>query len=1178
MYAMKRIAIFIFLLMFGIQNSEGQDVVNVVWDNIVNATANGNNLTAVAGVGGWSIGATGGVDQVLSTNQSWSVSMTAVGTGYRGLGVSITNTNEKLNTVDYQIYLRPDGWRFGNTVEGQDDVDYVLKETTFDENDVFILSYNKCAKQILATRIPSDGSREVTHIMDVDLPDNVNMIIDCGMFGDPQSPPVLANVTYQLDPPPRYLLEDLVFGDESAFESNTRILQYLINNNCTDDVLDLSVAGTGDLYIDDVYVTKDIIIDGSGVVIKRPVSFGFDLEDITEPLDEVDWSMYPNFNRLRNHKLFTVSNLLETQNVILRNMTFDGSLSEMVDNNQVSYENYEIEHSALVILDHPNNATYNQNADNMLTATLDNCTFRNNGSDGVLVFRNVNFTMTDSEAYDCFRGGLTCTGGNSTIDVIVFTTHGQNIPTGIDMEVNPRKYNDDGSLKSEGSPGNNGRYNLDISLIDVTLDSDLDLGLQDHSTFHGHNVTLNNPSFTCVGELSKIEFVESTFNHGFRNSNRILWPHDITFTNCDFIARCDGENENVNDSIGYVENIVSACPIFAYTVVEKDYFEGKVVFAGCTFSSACNDDVIREIGVFSELVREDNNVSIQFDGCIFEESLDIGFSTFTSNGICDGGWKSAGCNYKLDNCDINAKLGFWAQGTESYPVDIQIDNSTFSNDFGVYFFDGNVNLVSNEILFNCVNVEGSTDLYSGNIVSTDPAVEGIKILYNNNTALDDINGMVGDILFNNGNYYICEQSSFRFYDPDLSSFDPDNIESQHITLAPCEDLLEEDFTRSDAPNWTLLGGSGIVESSNSCQLEFNTCSDLIVSAIMTPATSLELGSLELQFYEQNCIVSESRIRWDTGQNSNSIDNLLPGEYCVTIRNDFEDPNCNECFTRKCFMVEGTTCGSSLDVFDFTVEHSSCGNEGGSIDLTVSDPCIEVTYAWSNGSFEQDITNLSAGEYCVTITRTPREGCVQEDCYLVQCFDVKAVNTNCFSNYCYNDIIVSEAHNGIVSPGSIYLQMDCRDGAILTDYWTYNNNVIHNFDLANIAMAGQYCYHYTDSQNCSGEQCYDIEYCFDHESCETCFSRPRNDIRSINYFDLNISPNPFTNQLSISSSIGINNIALFNINGRKVNQLIFKEDTKEFNLNTQSLTSGIYYMHILLSDGTIQVEKVVKVNN
>ncbi|MEZ4919308.1 MAG: SprB repeat-containing protein [Saprospiraceae bacterium] len=59
----------------------------------------------------------------------------------------------------------------------------------------------------------------------------------------------------------------------------------------------------------------------------------------------------------------------------------------------------------------------------------------------------------------------------------------------------------------------------------------------------------------------------------------------------------------------------------------------------------------------------------------------------------------------------------------------------------------------------------------------------------------------------------------------------------------------------------------------------------------------------------------------------------------------------------------------------------CGDANGSIDLSVNGGTAPYTYTWSNGSTTEDLNNLSAGTYCVTVSDA--NGCSAVSCGTVE---------------------------------------------------------------------------------------------------------------------------------------------------------------------------------------------------
>lgn len=66
-------------------------------------------------------------------------------------------------------------------------------------------------------------------------------------------------------------------------------------------------------------------------------------------------------------------------------------------------------------------------------------------------------------------------------------------------------------------------------------------------------------------------------------------------------------------------------------------------------------------------------------------------------------------------------------------------------------------------------------------------------------------------------------------------------------------------------------------------------------------------------------------------------------------------------------VQGPTTGAVLHAIITSITYVSCpGYNDGAIDITVSGGSPPYTFAWSNGSFDEDISNLVAGTYAVDI--------------------------------------------------------------------------------------------------------------------------------------------------------------------------------------------------------------------
>jgi len=118
--------------------------------------------------------------------------------------------------------------------------------------------------------------------------------------------------------------------------------------------------------------------------------------------------------------------------------------------------------------------------------------------------------------------------------------------------------------------------------------------------------------------------------------------------------------------------------------------------------------------------------------------------------------------------------------------------------------------------------------------------------------------------------------------------------------------------------------------------------------------------------------------WSNGGGGPIIENLYPGEYTVTVTDD-----CGNSATAT-YSIQCELLASTIGV---AVTNASCSsNTGGSIEITglpfVVTQNPEFSFQWSNGENTQIISNLAAGEYCVTIVEA-NTGCLTFDCFEVE---------------------------------------------------------------------------------------------------------------------------------------------------------------------------------------------------
>ncbi|MCF8374367.1 MAG: SprB repeat-containing protein [Bacteroidales bacterium] len=100
-------------------------------------------------------------------------------------------------------------------------------------------------------------------------------------------------------------------------------------------------------------------------------------------------------------------------------------------------------------------------------------------------------------------------------------------------------------------------------------------------------------------------------------------------------------------------------------------------------------------------------------------------------------------------------------------------------------------------------------------------------------------------------------------------------------------------------------------------------------------------------------------QWSNGGTDSIVENLSPGTYLYTVS---DDNNCS--FNGSMVLTQPNTALTA----SYISQNVSCiyGNDG-FIDLTVSGGTTPYSFQWSNGLVAQDLYNITAGQFSVTIT-------------------------------------------------------------------------------------------------------------------------------------------------------------------------------------------------------------------
>ena len=184
-----------------------------------------------------------------------------------------------------------------------------------------------------------------------------------------------------------------------------------------------------------------------------------------------------------------------------------------------------------------------------------------------------------------------------------------------------------------------------------------------------------------------------------------------------------------------------------------------------------------------------------------------------------------------------------------------------------------------------------------------------------------------------------------------------------------------------------------VTDNNGCtttaSFQVAAASAITTSAIITPVDCFENATGAINLSVVGGAPSYS-FNWSNGATTEDITNLTAGLYFVTITDQ------NNCSQGASFNV--TQPNDSLQLAGLMIPVSCAGGSNGGIDLVVSGGTTNYSYAWSNNTFGQDLVNVAAGNYSITVTDF--NGCNKTEVFnvaqpVVLSLVADVVNVTCF---------------------------------------------------------------------------------------------------------------------------------------------------------------------------------------
>ncbi|MEQ9186256.1 MAG: hypothetical protein RLP15_00865 [Cryomorphaceae bacterium] len=322
----------------------------------------------------------------------------------------------------------------------------------------------------------------------------------------------------------------------------------------------------------------------------------------------------------------------------------------------------------------------------------------------------------------------------------------------------------------------------------------------------------------------------------------------------------------------------------------------------------------------------------------------------------------------------------------------------------------------------CVGIEDgeiSTEVFDANIPFTFNWSNGAG----NVSSIDALAPGFYDLFVIDAQNCIYEKN-FEVRAADTIMFDPILVPDSCARLTGAVDLNISGGDRPFSITWNGIPGSehesSLAKGVYNIQLsDENGC---------LSATSIDLdGSDEIGVIflvtDANCLDANGSIGvtpfgtppfsyiWSNGDSTQAMDSLYSGIYSITLTDSLG------CTTQaKAAVNDANAPTTSVQ----SISHILCyGSDDGSIDLVTGGGNPPYQYEWSNGDSTDNLSQLSPGEYLLTVTDT--SGCKSFRIVEIQNQAIPLlVDFNARGNYCYGDSagIVETIINGGATPYSM----------------------------------------------------------------------------------------------------------------------------------------------------------------
>jgi uncharacterized protein (DUF2141 family) len=356
-----------------------------------------------------------------------------------------------------------------------------------------------------------------------------------------------------------------------------------------------------------------------------------------------------------------------------------------------------------------------------------------------------------------------------------------------------------------------------------------------------------------------------------------------------------------------------------------------------------------------------------------------------------------------------------------------------------------------------------------------------------------------------------------------------------LAVNPCltnddlETLLKASAANIDALNPSYVGliGSGRLDAYEAVMLASQT-EKLIVDGNVQVACTASSGSISVT---GSAGMAPYTASWNNGSTGMSLNGLTAGTYTVTIT------DAQGCFADSAFTLVGSTPLVTTSI----VQDVTCnGLNDGNIDLTVVSGSPSYTYAWDNGETTEDISNLSAGTYRLTVV--DGNGCTT------------------YASYSVYEPELLEGTLTQVDPNSSALgsiDLSVTGGTAAYSYAWNNGDVTE--DVTGLT-AGYYEVTVTDANGC--------QVVLDTDLQQTSLAS----IGELTEGDVNVYPNPAQSNATISwGGNNVTSLMIVNVNG----QVVSNDDVSMTNTyGISNLSSGVYMINLITNNNERMTKKFI----